>query len=251
MQIFGDTNIGCVRKINQDYYTNRFIAPNFAYSIVCDGMGGIEGGEIASKMAAEYIERNLNDKIEPNLTEEELMQILDESVKGANAEIFNYAMKKQELKGMGTTAVVAIAKDNKVYGVSDGDSRLYKIDISKNTIEQITNDHTFVQILLDEGQITREQAKNHPKRHIITRALGVDIFIETDAFETSFNEDEIILICSDGLYNYADKEEIIKKSKDCVQLGTVKPLIDAARENGGGDNITAVIMTHKSMGGAY
>ena len=251
MQIFGDTNIGCVRKINQDYYTNRLINPSFAYSIVCDGMGGIEGGEIASRMAAEYIEKVLNNKIDENLSDEELINLLDNCVKGANSEIFSYAMENQELKGMGTTAVVAVAKDNKIYGVSDGDSRLYKINTEQGTMEQITNDHTLVQILLDKGQITAEQAKNHPKRHIITRALGVDIFIETDAFETSFDEDEIILICSDGLYNYANKNEIIKKTKDCVQLGTVKPLIDAARANGGGDNITAVIITHKSMGGTF
>ena len=245
MQIFGETDKGKIRKINQDYYTNRVISSNLGYSIVCDGMGGAEGGEIASKMAAEYIDRNLFDKLSSDLADGQLMDLLTESVKKANYEIYNFSSEHKKLSGMGTTVVSIIVKNNKIFGVNDGDTRLYKINKKTRELKQITKDHTFVQLLLESGQITKEQALTHPKKHIITRALGVEDYIETDNFKTELKKDEIILICSDGLYNYMDEASLVKKAIDSAQIGTVRPLIDLANENGGGDNITAVVV----MGG--
>lgn len=243
MNIFGETHKGKIRKKNQDYYTNRVLSSDLGYSIVCDGMGGTEGGEIASKMAAEYIDLCLFENLSSDLNDNQLIDLLTTSVKNANLKIYDYSVKNENLRGMGTTIVAIIVKDNKIFGLSDGDSRLYKINTHTHELKQITNDHTFVQILVENGQITKEQALTHPKKHIITRALGVEDFIETDNFETTINKDEIVLICSDGLYNYMDEPSLIKKAIDSAQIGTVKPLIDLANENGGGDNITAVILT--------
>ncbi len=249
MYIFGETDKGKIRKKNQDYYTNRVISSDLGYSIVCDGMGGAEGGEIASKMAAEYIDHALFENLSSDLADGQLMDLLTQSVKNANSEIYNYSIDKENLRGMGTTVVAIIVKNNKIFGISDGDTRLYKINKITHEINQITKDHTFVQILVEKGQITKEQALTHPKKHIITRALGVEEAIDTDSFKTDIQNNEIILICSDGLYNYMDEQSLIKKTIDSAKIGTVKPLIDLANENGGGDNITAVILTGGAVNG--
>lgn len=250
MQIIGNTDKGCVRKTNQDYYTNRVISPNLGFSIVCDGMGGIGGGEIASKLATEYIEKTLDEQIDENTDENFIKTILSDAIMGANTVVFNYAKKSVDLIGMGTTVVAVVIKNHKIYGASDGDSRLYKIDVKTNDITQITKDHTVVQFLLENGEITAEQAENHPQKHYITRAIGVEEYIQTDSFEDEFDENSVYLICTDGLYNFMSKDEIKKKTLDSVQIGTVRPLIDFAKINGGGDNITAVVITHRLTGGS-
>ncbi|MEG2915680.1 MAG: Stp1/IreP family PP2C-type Ser/Thr phosphatase [Oscillospiraceae bacterium] len=251
MQIIGNTDIGCVRKVNQDYYTNRIISQNLGFSIVCDGMGGTGGGEVASKMATEFIVKELDEKINDQTPISEINNIIIEAVVGANTAVHAHSEINSELKGMGTTVVVIVVKDKKIFGVSDGDSRLYKINVANNQITQITNDHTVVQFLLEQGEITREQAENHPQKHYITRAIGVEEYIETDSFESEFTDDDIVLICTDGLYNFMNIDEIKKKTIDSVQVGSVRPLIDLANTNGGGDNITAVVITHRLTGGGY
>ncbi len=239
MAVFGNTDAGAVREDNQDYFTNKVLASDLLYSIVCDGMGGAVGGSIASKLATEYIESTLD----IGVSEKDFIpkQLLVSAINNANAAVYNKS-KEDGLAGMGTTAVVALLKENTLYCIYAGDSRLYKYNEENSEITQLTQDHTVVQFLLKKGGITPEQAKNHPQKHYITRALGVEEVVDADYFECEILQGDVFLLCTDGLYNYISPEDMIKKIKDSVELGTVRPLIDIANKNGGGDNITTVII---------
>ena len=237
LKTFSKTDIGRKRKINQDnVYTCEVPLGNLPnLFVVCDGMGGHKAGDFASAYAVKAIER------EVMLCEEtEPVRIIREAIECANAEIYEKAASDEQLRGMGTTAVVATIIDHTLIVANVGDSRLYIIN---DDIEQITKDHSLVEEMVRIGELDRSEAREHPDKNIITRALGVTESVEVDFFEVELKKGDIILMCSDGLTNMVEDEDIrrvVKAQRDVVQI--VEELIKVANHNGGSDNIGVVII---------
>lgn len=237
LKTFSKTDIGRKRKLNQDnVYSCEVPLGNLAnLFIVCDGMGGHKAGDFASAYAVKAIER------EVMLCEEKApIKILREAIECANAEIYEKAASDENLRGMGTTAVVATIDGDTLIVANVGDSRLYLID---DDIEQITKDHSLVEEMIRIGELDRSAAREHPDKNIITRALGVADKVEVDFFEVDLKKGDIILMCSDGLTNMVEDQDIrrvVKAQRDVVQI--VEELIKVANHNGGNDNIGVVVV---------
>lgn len=241
MRIVAKTDKGHVRDSNQDAYAVGEFSDEVVWAVVCDGMGGAAGGNIASALAVKVISDKINVSYREQMRDSSIKNMLDSALNAANVEVFDMAESKQELKGMGTTVVCAIVKDGQAYIAHAGDSRAY---ILKNgEISQITTDHSMVQDLLDLGKITSEQALNHPNKNIITRAVGVDENIEIDFDQIDLDDDTTLLLCTDGLSNYVSNEEILELTSDGKHYAFADRLVNKANENGGGDNITAVVIS--------
>ncbi len=241
MRIVAKTDKGHVRDSNQDAYAVGEFSDEVVWAVVCDGMGGAAGGNIASALAVKVISDKINVSYREQMRDSSIKNMLDSALNAANVEVFDMAESKQELKGMGTTVVCAIVKDGQAYIAHAGDSRAY---ILKNgEISQITTDHSMVQDLLDRGKITSEQAQNHPNKNIITRAVGVDENIEIDFDQIDLDDNTTLLLCTDGLSNYVSNEEILELTSDGKHYAFADRLVNKANENGGGDNITAVVIS--------
>ncbi len=241
MRIVAKTDKGHVRDSNQDAYAVGEFSDEVVWAVVCDGMGGAAGGNIASALAVKVISDKINVSYREQMRDSSIKNMLDSALNAANVEVFDMAESKQELKGMGTTVVCAIVKDGQAYIAHAGDSRAY---ILKNgEISQITTDHSMVQDLLDKGKITSEQALNHPNKNIITRAVGVDENIEIDFDQIDLDDDTTLLLCTDGLSNYVSNEEILELTGDGKHYAFADRLVNKANKNGGGDNITAVVIS--------
>lgn len=241
MRIVAKTDKGHVRDSNQDAYAVGEFSDEVVWAVVCDGMGGAAGGNIASALAVKVISDKINVSYREQMRDSSIKNMLDSALNAANVEVFDMAESKQELKGMGTTVVCVIVKDGQAYIAHAGDSRAY---ILKNgEISQITTDHSMVQDLLDRGKITSEQALNHPNKNIITRAVGVDENIEIDFDQIDLDDDTTLLLCTDGLSNYVSNEEILELTSDGKHYAFADRLVNKANENGGGDNITAVVIS--------
>lgn len=240
MRIYGDTHIGEVRSTNQDSFRYRVISQELLYAVVCDGMGGENGGQVASQTAVEMIGNMLGRDIHPGIGKGEIKSVLECAVAGANAIVHDMARREPGLKGMGTTVAAVVVQESTAFILSAGDSRVYRY--AEGKVSQLTRDHTVVQLLLERGEITEDEAKIHPQRHYITRALGVEPLLATDFMEYTLKEGESLLICSDGLYNYVSEKQMPGLLEECRRQESVEPLIDAANRGGGGDNITAVVI---------
>ena len=168
-----------------------------------------------------------------------IYNMLESAIAGANAYIYDIAMKDESLSGMGTTCVVAIMLDNKVIVAHVGDSRAYIVSKS-GKLRQLTRDHSMVQDLLENGTLTAEEAQSFPGKNIITRAIGVDSRVAVDFAEDTYDEDDILLLCTDGLTNFVTDEEIVSVTTDANCFEYAERLVNLANENGGGDNITVV-----------
>ncbi len=237
----GNTDVGRVRTENQDCYDYRICSENLAWAVVCDGMGGANGGNIASSMAVTAIREQLEKSVLQKLSPNSIKLILFSALAAANSLVFDRGAKNQELAGMGTTAVAVMVLDNTAYIAYAGDSRLYHIRDGRAKL--VTKDHSVVQVLVDDGKITEEEAKTHPKKRYITKALGVQASVDPDYREETLEPGESLLLCTDGLTNYVDNEEIGPVVKERSEQGAVNHLIALANERGGSDNITAVILT--------
>ncbi len=238
MIIFGSSNVGLVRAENQDSYVLDTLDNGIGYAVVCDGMGGASGGKTASLTAVNNFSSVISD-ISLDMSSDDIVGILDKAIKSANAEIFSKSNLDKNLHGMGTTLVAAVVIHNKVYIVNIGDSRCYIL--SDDKIRRVTRDHSAVQELVDQGMLTESQARNHPNKNIITRALGVDRTVDYDLFVENVKKTDIILLCTDGVTNYVDDLEIpfeIIKNPETVP----QRLIDLANSRGGSDNSTVVII---------
>lgn len=239
MRIFGDTHVGRVREMNEDFYFESELAvgplPNLF--IVADGMGGHQAGEVASRMACEAFVRCCRDMAEPGMTIE---QLLKHAAGYANRCVYEKSMETADQFGMGTTLVAGVVDAQHLYVVNVGDSRLYVLD---DTLRQVTIDHSYVEELVQLGQISREEASHHPAKNKITRALGVDRMVKADFFQVAVAAVEKVLLCSDGLTNMIDEKEIyhIMSQTAGAQACTHK-LIQKAVEYGGYDNITVVLV---------
>lgn len=230
------TDIGLVRSVNEDRYL--FVdSKEYKLLVVADGMGGHEAGDVASQMTIDEIVRyNLAVGFAENTVDK-----LQECVALANKKVYEYSKKKRLLNGMGTTLVIALVIDNKVYFANVGDSRGYIIN---QDIRKITIDHSFVEELLMAGDITPEEAFSHPNKNQITRAIGTNPTVKVDIFEKELAEGDKIFLCSDGCSNMLKDEEIFKIVKNSKTMqNAADSLVIAANDNGGYDNITVVCYT--------
>ena len=238
--ITGKTHTGKKRsaKINEDnFYAGKI--KDIYLAVVCDGMGGAKGGNIASSLAVESFTETVAEFLEVSSN---YRDILFAAVAKANEKVFSAAKEDGDLIGMGTTIVACIFDGKEYNAINIGDSRMYHVDDKKCVINQITKDHSLVQELVDSGAMTKEQAEKSPNKNILTRVLGTDDTVDVDFYKGKYKSG-IMLLCSDGLYNYAEESDIAKyvAQYDDVEH-CLNELISKANENGGGDNITAVII---------
>mgnify|MGYP003376118060 FL=1 len=236
MKTFSITDVGMVRQVNQDYVytTDNPLGPLPNLFVVADGMGGHQAGDYASKYTVEVLGRELKQS-----EEEDVEKALVSAIKTANREIIKKASQDPHLKGMGTTVVVATIVNQMMYFANVGDSRLYLIN---QGITQLTKDHSLVEEMVRLGGIKPEEAKSHPDKNIITRAIGAKAEVDVDFYEHRLKRGDIILMCTDGLSNMVEDEElfhIVQGGRDIVEAGT--SLVEAAKENGGTDNIGLVL----------
>ena len=244
MKVFAKSDIGKAREMNQDAYYASQPSDTVGLYIVADGMGGYNGGEIASSLAVtatkDFIENNF---AETEHTKEKLQELVKNAIEYANMLVYEKSKEVSELEGMGTTIEVALVHHNRVYIGQVGDSRIYRI--RKDFIRKLTTDHSYVEKLVKDGKISKEEAVHHPKKNMLTRALGCTSFVEPDVTVKGFQKEDILVLTSDGLTNMIKDEEIYKIIKDNIEVATDK-LIDKANETGGLDNITVIIVLNKN-----
>lgn len=240
---FGKTDIGKKRETNQDFFRTVELSENLVLLVVCDGMGGAAGGSVASSLACEnfisFVERHL-EKDKKN----EYLQVLESALSNANEIVCAKAKSERELSGMGTTLVCALFDGEDYYCLWVGDSRIYAV--TQNGLLQISHDHSYVQTLVDGGSITREEAKKHPNRNIITKAVGTEERILPDVCKISAAGLDGMLLCSDGLCGYVDEAriyEICKNEPSCEKCCSL--LVDEANAAGGADNITVIVHNNR------
>ena len=236
MKTFSKTDIGMVREVNQDYVfvTETPIGnlPNLL--VVADGMGGHRAGEYASRLAVEVLKQELEGS-----TEESPEAVMRNAITRANERVLEAARQDAKLSGMGTTLVVATVIERTLYFANVGDSRLYLLS---DDIKQLSKDHSLVQEMVRLGGINQEEAKSHPDKNIITRAIGAKDELDIDFYEYRLKKNDMILMCTDGLSNMVEDEEmlhIVKCSRDGVEA--VEQLIERAKDNGGNDNIGVIV----------
>ncbi len=260
MYFHGKTDIGKLRQTNQDNFLTMRVCDNITLFVLCDGMGGTNGGNIASGLAirtfADFIEQSLSCHINDNdvcdLKNLNLSLLLSDATSAANKAVYARARENSELTNMGTTIVAALATDEDVYIANVGDSRMYKIEGKELT--QLTHDHSYVQMLVDMGQLTKEEAATNPRKNILTRAVGTEPTVDADVISIDMpKKGSYLILCSDGLYNFISEKELIavirKKFKDyddddydAELMKKTDLLIDMANAGGGGDNITIILI---------
>ena len=240
IKAYAKSDKGKVREINEDYFYISNSLDEVQLYILADGMGGYNGGEIASKLAVEtaknYIENNFKDT---EKDKDSIIQLLGSSMEYANMVVYEKAKENPELQGMGTTLEICLIYNNKAYIGHVGDSRIYRI--RKQFIRKLTQDHSYVQKLKKEGTITNEQAAHHPQKNMLMKALGCNAFVEPDVMVKGFLKDDILVICSDGLTNLVDQETIYEMASKNIEQAT-KDLVNLANDRGGYDNITVVVI---------
>ena len=240
IKAYAKSDVGRVREMNQDYYYISNSLDEVQLYILADGMGGYNGGEIASKIAVEtaknYIENNFKE-IEKD--RDSIIQLLGSSMEYANMVVYEKSKENAELQGMGTTLEICLIYNNKVYIGHVGDSRIYRI--RKEFIRKLTQDHSYVQKLVSDGTITKEEAAHHPQKNMLMKALGCNAFVEPDVMVKGFLKDDILIMCSDGLTNMVDQETIYKMASKNIEQAP-KDLVELANNNGGYDNITVVVI---------
>ncbi|MBQ7950832.1 MAG: Stp1/IreP family PP2C-type Ser/Thr phosphatase [Clostridia bacterium] len=232
--IYGQTDVGNVRTLNEDSFYFE-TTPQGYVMIVADGMGGHNGGEVASKMAVDSIREYMNQNdifSDPEVT-------LRQAIKCANDAVFHAATKQAELEGMGTTLVMAVGNEKTICVANVGDSRAYLV--SKNKLLQITKDHSFVNELVKKGVLTKEEAKKHPKSNIILKALGLEADVYPDIFLLEKKKTDKVLLCTDGLTGMVSDEEILEVMAQFNKKNACAELVRLAKEHGGTDNVTVVI----------
>ncbi|AHD06061.1 Stp1/IreP family PP2C-type Ser/Thr phosphatase [Paenibacillus larvae] len=245
MRIAIQTDIGRIRMLNED----RAVIQNmkgFALAIVADGMGGHQAGDVASQMAIDLIQKHLEQSLSESSSLEECKLCVEEAILKANQEIFEVASGREQFHGMGTTVVAALQTHDTMIIAHVGDSRAYKID--QSSIVQLTEDHTLVNELLKYGQLTPEEADHHPRRNVITRALGTDQEVQVDVQELGWKEKEIVLLCTDGLSGMVDETSIFTLIHSEANLQKAADrLVQAALEAGGDDNVTVILLANDQI----
>ena len=241
MQYWGITDPGCVREQNQDTYQLESLSKDALLCIVCDGMGGAKTGNVASSLATEVFVDEIRRTWKSDMEQAGIDQILQAAVKLANFTVFDQGQQFEEFSGMGTTLVAAIIKDQDVTVVNVGDSRAYRIN--EAGIQKITVDHSLVEMMVLRGELTPEEARTYPGKNYITRAIGTESMVQCDMFHLDMEQGDFLLLCSDGLTNMIDEQEILfevvhgeNKAACCEQL------LEIAKNRGATDNVTCVLV---------
>ena len=241
MQSWGLTDPGCVRKQNQDAYRIEQLDRDTLLCVVCDGMGGAKSGNVASSLAVEVFTEEIRRSWKRGMESDLIDQMLRSAVKLANFTVFDQAAQFEEFSGMGTTLVAVLIRGNKATLVNVGDSRIYGID--RSGIRQLTKDHSLVQMMVDRGDLTPEVAKSYPGKNLITRAIGTEPLVMCDIYHKEVNRGDYLLLCTDGLSNVMDDQEIlfevvhgVNKDRCCQRL------LDIAKNRGAPDNVTSVLV---------
>ena len=241
MQYWGLTDRGCIRTQNQDAYQIQQLDRNTLLAVVCDGMGGAKSGNIASMLAVDVFCQEIRRSWNHMMDQERIEQMLRSAVKLANFTVFDQAQQFEEFDGMGTTLVAVLVHGRRATIVNVGDSRAY--GINDDGIRQLTRDHSLVQLMVDRGDLTAEQAKSYPGKNFITRAIGTESAVNCDITRQEVSRGDHLLLCSDGLSNMMDDQEILfevvhglHKDRCCQRL------LDIAKNRGAPDNVTTVLI---------
>ena len=241
MHTWAVTDPGCVRPQNQDAFHIEQLDENCTLCVVCDGMGGARSGNVASSMAAEVFTQEIHATWRPGMSREDTEAMLRSAVKLVNFAVYDQAAQFVDFAGMGTTLVAALVEGKTATVVNVGDSRAYHI--GAEGIRIITQDHSVVQLMVDRGELTPEEAKLYPGKNLITRAIGTDATVECDLFRLELEREDGILLCTDGLSNLLDEQEILfevvhgEQRENCCQR-----LLDIALNRGAPDNVTCLLL---------
>lgn len=241
MRFAAGTDRGLVRDGNEDSYK---IIPGSSQNpyvyIIADGMGGHNCGEVASRMAVDYISNCVERDGSRLFSSQDSTEEIRRLVESTNTTVFETSLQKPEASGMGTTLIMAVISGEKVTVAHVGDSRLYLV--RDEVIRQITEDHTYIWELIKNGSLTKEEAEFHPRRHVITRAIGASPDLEVDMLDLEIEKEDIILLCTDGLTNMICDDEIYRILKANEPEAACEGLIEAAKNSGGEDNITVIVI---------
>ena len=241
MRYWGLTDAGCVRKQNQDTYLMEQLDRHSGIFVVCDGMGGAKSGNVASSLAAEVFVQDIKRNFSTLMDREKADIMLRSAAKLANFTVYEQSVQVEDFNGMGTTLVAVLIRGRKATVINVGDSRAY--GITSEGIYQLSTDHSVVQMMVDRGELTPEAAKSYPGKNLITRAIGTEPMVMCDIFHTDLEKGDYVLLCSDGLSNMMDDQEILFEvvhgadpSRCCQRL------LDIAKNRGAPDNVTSVLI---------
>ena len=241
MQYWGLTDPGCARAQNQDAFQIEQLDKNTLLCVVCDGMGGAKSGNVASSLAVDVFTQEIKRTWTPDMDQERLDQMLHSAVKLTNFTVHDQAQQFEEFTGMGTTLVAVLLRGKQVSVVNVGDSRAYLIN--SDGVTQLTEDHSLVQMMVNKGELTKEQARSYPGKNLITRAIGTEAVVEPDIFHRKAERGDCLLLCTDGLSNIIDEQEMLyevvhgEEKQQCCQR-----LLDIATNRGAPDNVTSVLV---------
>ncbi len=242
MQYWGLSDPGMVRAQNQDAYQVVQLDRNTLLGVVCDGMGGAKSGNIASSLAVDVFVEEICHTWTPYMDQEKADQMMKGAAKLANFTVFDQSQQFEEFDGMGTTLVAVLIRGKHATVLNVGDSRAYKID--RGGIRQVTRDHSLVQLMVDRGELTPEMARTYPGKNFITRAIGTEPIVISDIYHLDVQRGDFFLLCSDGLSNMMDEQEILFEvlhgvnKQNCCQR-----LLDIAKNRGAPDNVTSVLIS--------
>ncbi len=241
MQAWGLTDLGCVRKQNQDAYRIKRYSQESYLCIVCDGMGGAKAGNIASALALDIFVDEVDRHHRPGMTAQEMETCLRQAAALANSTVYEQSQQIADFAGMGTTLVAAYLNGTQTVVANVGDSRCYLLN--RNGAQCVTTDHSLVQLMVQRGQLTMEQAKSYPGKNFITRAVGTESGVQCDLFQLSLQKGDNLLLCSDGLSNMLDDQEILFEVVHGVNKELCcQRLLDIAKERGAPDNVTSILV---------
>lgn len=241
MQYWSITDLGCVRSQNQDMYQIEKLDKHTLLCVVCDGMGGAKSGNIASTLATDVFVQEVKRTWVPNMDPEKADTMLKNAVKLANFTVFDQSQQFPEFDGMGTTLVAILITGKFATIVNVGDSRAYSI--TQNNVTQLTVDHSIVQMMIARGELAPEQAKTYPGKNLITRAIGTEAVVECDVFHRRLTDGEYILLCTDGLSNMVDDQEMLFEVVHGADKNSgPQRLLDIAKNRGAPDNVTCVLV---------
>ena len=241
MESWGITNSGCVRPQNQDAYQIEQLDEGCTLCVVCDGMGGAKSGNVASSLAAEVFVQEVRATWKSGMEQAEIDNMLRCAVKLVNFAVYDQAGQFADFAGMGTTLVAALVYDRSATVVNVGDSRAYLV--TRDGIRRLTTDHSLVQMMVERGELAPELARNYPGKNFITRAIGTEPMVESDTFHLTVERGDCLLLCSDGLSNMLDDQEILFEVAHGINRQyCCQRLLDIAKNRGAPDNVTSVFI---------
>ena len=242
MQYWALTDPGAVRNQNQDTYQVISLDKNTLLCVVCDGMGGAKSGNVASNLAADVFTQEVKRSWVPDMDQESLDRMLGSAVKLANFTVYDQANQLEDFNGMGTTLVALLLQGKKATIINVGDSRAYLID--SDGIKQVTTDHSLVQMMISRGELTPEKARHYPGKNLITRAIGTEPQVTCDVFHRKVEKGTCFLLCTDGLSNFMDDQEILFEVLHCQDKSQCcEQLLDIVKKRGAPDNVTSILVT--------